>query len=128
MAFVIYRSINMDIFFIDWEKPSVPVKADSDIPDVSTWRSLFAANEWNELLTYRRCSLEFTLILIMWLFSGQNWIYVATSRPNQFDLSAGALSVPLQFFFVLLLFFSSAVCQYFVRVLIVERFIRFAIT
>ena len=118
----------MDIFFIDWEKPLTPVKGKDDIPDVSTWRSLFATNEWNELLTYRRCSLEFTLILIMWLFSGQNWIYVATSRPNQFDLSAGALSVPLQFFFVLLLFYASAVCQYFVRVLIVERFIRFAIS
>jgi hypothetical protein len=64
----------------------------------------------------------------MWLFSGQNWIYVATSRPNQFDLSAGALSVPLQFFFILLLFYASAVCQYFVRVLIVERFVRFAIS
>ena len=94
VAFIIYRSVNMDIFFIDWEKPLTPVKAKDDIPDVSTWRSLFATNEWNELLSYRRCSLEFTLILIMWLFSGQNWIYVATSRPNQFDLSAGTLSAP----------------------------------
>jgi hypothetical protein len=115
----------MDIFFIDWEKPSTPVKGPNDIPDVSTWRSLFATNEWNELLSYRRCSLEFTLILIMWLFSGQNWIYVATSRPNQFDLSVGALSAPLQFFFVLLLFHASSVCQYLVRVFILERFIRF---
>jgi hypothetical protein len=61
----------------------------------------------------------------MWLFSGQNWIYVATSRPNQFDLSPGALSVPLEFFFVLLLFYASAACQYLVRVFVLERFIRF---
>ena len=126
VAFVIYRSINMDIFFIDWEKPSVPVKADGDIPDVSTWRSLFATNEWNELLSYRRCSLEFTLILIMWLFSGQNWINVTASRPNQFDLSPGAPSAPLEFFFVLLLFYASSLCQYFFRVFIRERFIRCA--
>ncbi len=124
VAFIIIRSINMDIFFIDWEKSSTPLKGPSDIPDVSTWRSLFATNEWNELLSYRRCSLEFTLILIMWLFNGQNWIYVATSRPNQFDLSVGALSVPLQFFFVLLLFFASSVCQYLVRVFVLERFIK----
>jgi hypothetical protein len=117
----------MDIFFIDWEKPSTPVKGPGDIPDVSTWRSLFATNEWNELLSYRRCSLEFTLILIMWLFSGQNWIYVATSRPNQTDLSVGALSAPLQFFFVLLLFYASSACQFLVRVFILERFIRFLI-
>jgi len=124
VALIIYRSTNMDIFFIDWEKPAGPVKVEGDIPDVSTWRSLFATNEWNELLSYRRCSLEFTLILIMWLFSGQGWIYVATSRPNQFDLSAGALSVPLEFFFVLLLFYSSSLLQYFARVFIRERFIR----
>jgi hypothetical protein len=124
VAFIIFRSVNMDIFFIDWEKSRFPSKAPDDIPDVSTWRSLFATNEWNELLNYRRCSLEFTLILIMWLLSGQNWIYVTTSRPNQFDLSEGKLSVPLQFFFVLLLFYASSLCQYAVRVLIIERFIR----
>ena len=46
--YAIYIQCNSDIFFVDWEKPK------SNKQDVSIWRTLMVANEWNEMQTQRK--------------------------------------------------------------------------
>jgi meckelin len=65
----VYVQAHIDIFFIDWEKPrpssnrrqlastdeaavaAAPTEAEEGSHCVSIWRTLFIANEWNELQT-----------------------------------------------------------------------------
>lgn len=58
----------MDIFFIDWEKPrKVLAKgaAREEGAPISCWRTLLAANEWNELQTLRMTFPCFTLVMMV---------------------------------------------------------------
>lgn len=63
----------VDIFLIDWTEPQDLVN-DKDMTvekaPVSCWRSLFVANEWNELQTLRITSLEVTMFFAIFLLSG----------------------------------------------------------
>lgn len=53
----IYRQTNLDVFFIDWEKPrSKLVDHDAitgEVAPISIWRTILVANEWNELQSVR---------------------------------------------------------------------------
>jgi hypothetical protein len=52
LAHLLWRQVNVDVFFVDWEKPRrVLAKGGGreDAAPVSCWRTLLAANEWNEL-------------------------------------------------------------------------------
>jgi hypothetical protein len=49
---LLWSQVNIDVFFIDWEKPRrVLAKGGGreDTAPVSCWRTLLVANEWNEL-------------------------------------------------------------------------------
>lgn len=45
----IYRQSNVDILFIDWEKPKEYFKGGETKRGVSIWRTLLCCNEFNEL-------------------------------------------------------------------------------
>ena len=50
LAHMLWRQVNVDVFFVDWEKPRrVLAKGGGreDAAPVSCWRTLLAANEWN---------------------------------------------------------------------------------
>lgn len=52
LAALLWRQVRVDVFFIDWEKPRrVLAKGGGreDLAPISCWRTLLAANEWNEL-------------------------------------------------------------------------------
>lgn len=68
---LIYDQINVDIFLIDWERP----KPQDSVPrpnatprcaeeSVSVWRSLFVANEWNEIQTKRKINLMLHMVIL----------------------------------------------------------------
>lgn len=94
IIYLIFLQSSYDIFFIDWERPKqntkyqlndnllstqkslektekkVDVFSKSELNDqnkVSCWRSLFVANEWNELQTYRRINTSIQLISVLFL-------------------------------------------------------------
>jgi meckelin len=54
MLVMIWRQINVDVFFVDWEQPRVKTQMNFS---VSAWRTYFVANEWNEIQTVRKTSL-----------------------------------------------------------------------
>ena len=58
----------MDLFFIDWEKPRRVLDKGGEAEDaapVSCWRTLFIANEWNELQTIRKTAPEVTFLVVV---------------------------------------------------------------
>lgn len=64
MVYLMWNQITVDVFLIDWERPkpqeSIPkpntaVKVNEET--ISVWRSLFIANEWNEIQTKRKINL-----------------------------------------------------------------------
>lgn len=68
LGFLVYRQCTYDIFFIDWEKPRWSFSTSGSGKDyypISTWRTLFVCNEWNELQTSRLSSLEVTLMFMV---------------------------------------------------------------
>ncbi|RLN94281.1 hypothetical protein BBJ28_00007679 [Nothophytophthora sp. Chile5] len=70
----IYRQTQLQLFFVDWEKPRATViDIDSAKPTqapISVWRMILVTNEWNELQTVRKTSLRFTLVAVLFLLYG----------------------------------------------------------
>ena len=64
---------------------------------MSVWRTIFAANEWNELQTSRPTSLSFTLFVITMVLVGWKREYLATPQPNMNDFTEGDLNMILRF-------------------------------
>ncbi|CAF1194078.1 unnamed protein product [Rotaria sordida] len=120
---LIIRQSNIDIFFIDWEKPQT-----SDITDVSVWRSYFVANEWNELQTFRRVTVTFQIISVLFFLKVINLENIATAQPgiNLFPSSSdynasynGILRVGIAFS----MWLATAVVQYLIYVIFYQRFV-----
>lgn len=68
---LIWHQITIDIFLIDWERPKPqdsiprPNASPRNLEDsVSVWRSLFIANELNEIQTIRKINLLYHMILL----------------------------------------------------------------
>jgi meckelin len=49
---------------------------------VSIWRTLFVANEWNEIQSSRIVNVEFTLALLLFFLRGINLEYAAGPSPD----------------------------------------------
>lgn len=82
----IHEQTQMQLFFIDWEKPrSKLLDMDTAKPKnapVSVWRTILVANEWNELQTIRRTSFRFTLITLLFLLYGFDLRLLALPLPQ----------------------------------------------
>lgn len=73
----IRKQCQIDIFLIDWEKMKemrLPVNEHGQVidPGISIWRTLFVANEYNELQVTRVVSLEWTLFILGLIMTGLN--------------------------------------------------------
>lgn len=123
----IYEQSNVDIFFIDWEKPRAKlVDSDSvktqDAP-VSVWRTILIANEWNELQTVRQTNVELTLLLLVFFLLGLDLEFLATPQPVCSDLSPGKLNMYLRFANTTFWYLLICVVQILWHYLIYERYI-----
>jgi len=71
---ILWKQTNVDMFFIDWEKPRGRlVTRGGEKPvntPVSVWRVLMCANEWNEVQNKRVISMEFTLFWLAFFLVG----------------------------------------------------------
>lgn len=85
---IVLRQSNVDVFFIDWEKPRNAVNAAGHREEkpVSVWRTLFMANEYAELQTLRVCDPNITFVLALLLLEGARWGGVHTIQPDEADL------------------------------------------
>lgn len=124
----LWKQSQVNLFFFDWEKRKGSL-VDSDgetirSAPVSVWRTIFMANQWNSLQTYRKVSLEFLLICAYFSLDGLNLKYSATAVPSITDRDVGTRSPILVFAmdsFIWILFIS---VQYLFRFLLYERFYR----
>ena len=94
---MILLQVSYDITFIDWEKPkhnqnerSLPLRGNyqdnnkersreqiqsddiNKLNQISCWRTLFVANEWNEIQVYRKINPTFQILLVIFLLKGVN--------------------------------------------------------
>eukprot|EP00357_Protocruzia_adherens_P001666 CAMPEP_0114976316 /NCGR_PEP_ID=MMETSP0216-20121206/2601_1 /TAXON_ID=223996 /ORGANISM="Protocruzia adherens, Strain Boccale" /LENGTH=982 /DNA_ID=CAMNT_0002337223 /DNA_START=160 /DNA_END=3108 /DNA_ORIENTATION=- len=89
------------IFFVDWEPAQKVLVRGSLVDKVSVWRTLFVANEFDELQTWRYVNLETSLFLLIFILTGLKWENLAYS---QTAMDTDQLSSPLN---SVLLFFLS---------------------
>ncbi len=115
---LIYRQVNVDVFFLDWEKPrgvlfrhgkdveasrgggggargggggaAAAGERDDGRTAISAWRSIFAVNEWAELSTMRRANPWYTFVVLVALLEGGAQRFVATPQPVAANLAPGA--------------------------------------
>ncbi|GMI00340.1 hypothetical protein TrST_g3137 [Triparma strigata] len=118
LFYAIYQQCNADIFFVDWEKPK------STKTDVSIWRTLMVANEWNEMQTQRKTSIEFSLVFISFFLIGLDLQNNATMQPNIDDVADGYINIALRFCNTTWWFFVTFSIQWFWRFLFYERYYR----
>mmetsp|Transcript_23765 Transcript_23765/g.18154 ORF Transcript_23765/g.18154 Transcript_23765/m.18154 type:complete len:350 (-) Transcript_23765:634-1683(-) len=103
---------SVDLFFIDWEAPKYP---GAKIP---VWRSIFLANEYNELqVDMRYLYPETTLLWMTFFIKGLGWEYLAKADP---DMDRGTdtlepVNLVLFFFLSAFLFLCIAALQYLVQ-------------
>jgi len=104
MGEIVLLQTNIDIFFMDWEKPRGRIQSKrgdgtkTKFAPISIWRTIFMANEWNEIQLLRRYDLELALLLLATILIAGDVQYTATPTPNYKDLTPGELNVVLRFF------------------------------
>ena len=122
MIYCVVHQCKVDVFFIDWEKPRGYLRQATTRTDqggrrrgrkqptpISAWRSIMMANEWCKLGTTRKTSIEFTLVLFIFVMVGCDMQYVAVPRPNSLSREEGTKNILLDFanniiwFFLILL-------------------------
>jgi meckelin len=98
---ILYTQCTADVFLIDWEKENGELRDQESRKSVklpiSVWRTLFAANEWNELQTTRKTNVSATLLLLAFLLRGCSLEYLGVARPNISDLSKGEFNLIIRF-------------------------------
>ncbi|XP_078543168.1 meckelin [Lissotriton helveticus] len=82
--------LNIDIFFIDWERPKGKVlksfEGDSGVKStmapVSIWRTYFIANEWNEIQTVRKINPLFQVLAVLFFLEVVGFANLALMEPS----------------------------------------------
>eukprot|EP00520_Triparma_pacifica_P017541 CAMPEP_0118665276 /NCGR_PEP_ID=MMETSP0785-20121206/18528_1 /TAXON_ID=91992 /ORGANISM="Bolidomonas pacifica, Strain CCMP 1866" /LENGTH=1102 /DNA_ID=CAMNT_0006559375 /DNA_START=139 /DNA_END=3444 /DNA_ORIENTATION=- len=118
MFYTIYLQCNTDIFFVDWEKPK------SVKQDVSIWRTILVANEWNEMQTKRKTSIEMSLAWIGFFLIGLDLKNNATNQPNLEDVTDGHINIALRFCNTTWWFFVTFAIQWIWNFFFYERYYR----
>jgi meckelin len=89
---LIARQTNIDIFFMDWERSKAGGGESScssrgetianlgNMNSVSTWRTCFVANEFNEIQTFRRIHLPFQLFFVLFLLKVEHCVELVDHR------------------------------------------------
>ncbi|KAK3282756.1 hypothetical protein CYMTET_9521, partial [Cymbomonas tetramitiformis] len=128
VVLTVYEQCSYDIFLLDWEKPrlGLGVSGGTEMQHVSVWRSLFVANEWNELQTARLTCQEVTLILMMLFLYGFHLEGLAKFSPDTEDLSLTPMdntSVLLRFAIAAYLMLFFALVQVLLKVFILHPYV-----
>lgn len=107
---LIFTQTSFDIFFIDWERPRQDLSTSTQNPllppikknektaksdrenlikedsneynKISCWRTLFVANEWNEIQTFRKINPTIQLIFVLFFLKVVNLEAFTTSDCN----------------------------------------------
>ena len=125
-----------DIFFVDWERPqgrvNQPIQGGEagamDAP-VSIWRTLFVANEWNEIQTMRKTNPELQIFTVLFFLKVAGFEFLATTDPvgvfsaNYTTDYIGEFSKVLRFAILSILFLVIEAVQWFFFAFIYERFV-----
>lgn len=86
VMYKVYAQTQIQLLFIDWEKPRAKVlDVDSAKPlnaPISIWRVILVANEWKRLQVARRSSFEFTVVVQLFLLYGCDLRSAAIPIPN----------------------------------------------
>ncbi|KAJ3100774.1 Meckelin [Phlyctochytrium planicorne] len=123
------QQCNVDVFFLDWEKSKGKLLMNGNelspsAAPVSVWRSIFMANQWNSLQTYRRINAALLLICMFFVLDGLSIKYAATPQPNASNMKPGNRSPVLLFAVDFLIWLLVVVVQASFRYLIYDRFYR----
>ena len=93
VAYLVWRQISVDVFFIDWEKPKTVASVNTTThpstsnggtvtASVSIWRTYFLANEWNEIQSFRKISPTFVLIAVLFFLEVVGLKHLAEKSPS----------------------------------------------
>ncbi|KAJ3174641.1 Meckelin [Geranomyces variabilis] len=124
----LHQQCTVDVFLIDWEQSKGRLtRADTPtspprLAPVSVWRSVFLANEWEELQTYRRVNVEISLLAMYFVFEGLSVRYAAVARPAWTDLTPGKESTIMLFAIEAMVWLALAGGQMLFRTLIYDRY------
>ncbi|XP_056381501.1 meckelin-like isoform X2 [Hyla sarda] len=125
---LLVSQLTYNIFLIDWEKPKDKTPSNTQgKSNVSIWRTILVANEWNEIQTYRKLSPFFQLFMVLLLLEVVGLKNIATKDLNlDLNPSAGSYQAPMS---VILRFGMSAsmwlavgIVQVLFFIIIYERF------
>ncbi|XP_063715703.1 meckelin-like isoform X2 [Symsagittifera roscoffensis] len=130
---LIYSQCNVDIFFIDWERPKSTkspsdTKKGSEASTVSIWRTYFVANEWNEIQTIRKTNVLFQIVAVIFFLEGLNFKEFARADPsNDLFPDENYVNSPyntwLRFAVGASVYVAIGIAQYLVEILFYSRFI-----
>ncbi|KAI8908826.1 Meckelin [Powellomyces hirtus] len=123
----LYQQCTADIFLIDWEQSKgriIQSGADErpKLAPISVWRSVFLANEWDELQTYRQVNIEFMLLAMYFIFEGLQVRYAATPQPDMNNLTPGAVHRILLFALEGMVWIGLAAVQILFRKIVYDRY------
>ena len=123
------------MFFIDWERPRGAVATTIEngaqgnvLTPVSIMRTLFVANEWQEVQTCRRIKPTLLLVFVLLFLKVFGFEYLCTTDPvSRYSVTTsdyvGEYSFTLRFAVISFLFFSIAIIQWIIFGIFYERFI-----
>ena len=124
----VYLQSTTDVFLLDWEKPRQrPGQAGGPEREVSSWRYIFVANEWNELQTLRVADLDMTLIFAIFMLEGVKLRQLTTVQPAHTLYVADnteyqATSLLLRFALVAFFMLVPTFLQWVANTLLLQRF------
>lgn len=101
--YIIYKQCQIDLFLLDWEKS----RGDA-LPEVSMWRTIMIANEFNKLQFTRKNSIEINLVIFAF--------FVRNTPPTQDD------NIVMDFANICLLWLLVSLAQHIFRFLIYDRY------
>ncbi|KRX07370.1 hypothetical protein PPERSA_06985 [Pseudocohnilembus persalinus] len=105
IVYTIYKQTSIDIFFVDWEKPIEYKEKEDRDRGISVWRTLFIANELNEMSIERVLAIELNLMLMGFIFSGFGFEDYARETPDfNKDIENVERNYVLKFFLVSFVF------------------------
>jgi meckelin len=129
ILYLVIEQSNVDIFLIDWERQpklesikSRTINGEEELKkdNIIIWRSLFLANEWNEIQTeYRYVRPETTLIWFIFFIKGLGWEQLAQANPDISTTSSelAPTNFILKFFLSAFIFLCIMAVQSFVELL-----------
>lgn len=113
IAAIIYKQCTTDVFLIDWEKPQNSGNASGTeiggikrAQEVSLWRMILIANEFNELQCYRKVPFEHLLVIIFTFLLNWDAAQLASQNPMVVDGYIGEDSRVLRFGVAAILYIS----------------------